>query len=110
MIDNERRDKALHYLIDTDEKAAQARSYMLGLEKQEKTILGLLILDEKGKTGTVPEKDAKARTSPEYKAWLEQYENAVADFEAYRNRRKTAELIIEVWRSELSARKQGMLI
>lgn len=104
MIDTERRDKALQYLIDTDEKAAKARAYMLGLMKQESTIVGSLILQLKG---TVAEKEAGAKTSHEYKCWREDYENAVADFEIYKNRRHTAELIIEVWRSEGANRRQG---
>ena len=39
MIDQDRRDKALQYLIDSDEKAAKARALMLGLEKQEKNYI-----------------------------------------------------------------------
>jgi hypothetical protein len=104
MIDLERRDKALQYLIDTDEKTAKARAYQLGLEKQEKTIIGTLVLASEG---TVAEKEATARTSHEYKCWREDYENAVADYEILKNRRHTAELIIEVWRSEGANRRQG---
>jgi hypothetical protein len=107
MIELERRDKALQYLIDTDEPAAKARAYLLGLEKSEKTIIAVEILDKKGTPGTVPEKDAMARTSHEYKAWKEDYEDAVLDMELYRNRRHTAELIIELWRSEGANRRQG---
>ena len=107
MIDNDRRDKALQYLIDTDVDAAKARAYMLGLDKQEKVILGLELLEQRGKEGTVPEKDAVARNSHEYKAWLEDYQNAVADYETYRNRRHTADLVIECWRSENANRRQG---
>ena len=107
MIDNERRDKALTYLVDTDEKAARARAYMLGLEKAEKTILGQEILTQKGHDGTVGEKEAKARGSSEYHAWRIDYENAVLDYEIYRNRRHTAELICEMWRSENANRRQG---
>lgn len=105
MIDNERRDKALQYLVDTDEPAAKARAFMLGVEKQEKVILGLKIL--KQMSGTVSERDARARTSAEYLEWKAQYENAVADYELCRNRRHTAELVIECWRSENANRRQG---
>lgn len=107
MIDKERRDKALQYLIDTDEPAAKARAYMLGIEKQEKSVIGMEILEQKGKDGTVGEKEAKARTSSAYIAWREDYKNAVADFEIYRNRRHTADLVIECWRSENANRRQG---
>ena len=110
MIDTDRRDKAMAYLAETDKPYAKARAYMLGLEKQEKTIIGLKILEQKGKDGTVGEKEALARTSHEYKCWREDYENAVADYETYRNRRHTADLVIEVWRSEFSAKKQGIIV
>jgi len=109
MIDNERRDKALQYLVDTDVDYAKARAYMLGLEKAEKTIIGMEILAQKGHDGTVAEKDAKARNAQEYRAWREDYENAVADYETYRNRRHTADLIIECWRSENANRRQGSI-
>jgi len=109
MIDEARRDKALQYLIETDVDAAKARAYMVGLDKQEKVILGLEILNQKGKPGTAPEKDGIARNSQEYKAWLEDYENAVADYETYRNRRHTADLVIEMWRSENANRRQGKI-
>lgn len=105
MIDIDRRDKALQYLIDTDEPAAKARAYQLGVEKQEKTILGAEFLNQK--TGPVAEKDAIARNSNEYNCWREDFENAVLDHELYRNRRHTAELIIELWRSENANRRQG---
>jgi len=107
MIDLERRDKALQYLIDTDERAARAKSYMMGLAHQEKTILGQLVLDQRSLDGTVGEKEGRARNSEEYTEWRGKYENAVADYEIYRNRRNTAELIIELWRSENANKRQG---
>ena len=107
MIDQDRRDKALQYLIDTDEKAARARALMLGLEKQEKTVLAVGLLDNPD--GTVAEREARARTSQEYMVWREDYENAVADYEIYRNRRHTADLVIECWRSENANRRQGQV-
>lgn len=109
VIDLSRRDKALHYLMSTDDPAAQARAKMLGLEKQEKTIFGMELLKLKGHDGTVGEKEARARCSESYRAWLEDYENAVADYEIFRNRRKTAELIVECWRSENANRRQGQV-
>jgi len=38
---------------------------------------------------------------------VNEYENAVADAELYANKRKTEELIIEVWRSINAGRRKG---
>lgn len=104
MIDQVRAEKALDYLAHSDEMCAKARSYMLGLERQEKTILSIEILKSQG--SSVQEREAQARTSENYKDWMVKYEGAVYDFEVLRNRRTTAELLIEFWRS-LNANRRG---
>lgn len=104
MIAEDRLQKSLKYLAETDESAAKAKAYMLGLEKQEKSILGIEYLKT---TGTVGERDAEARNSTAYTKWREDYENAVADFELLRNKRATEALIVEVWRSENANRRRG---
>ena len=104
MIKEDRLQKALTYLAETDEPAARAKAYMVGLDKQEKTVLGMELLKV---TGTNPERDGKARNSDSYKQWQEMYQNAVMDYELYRNKRATEELIIEVWRSENANRRRG---
>ncbi|MEW8119893.1 MAG: hypothetical protein AB2792_22250 [Candidatus Thiodiazotropha sp.] len=104
MINEDRLQKALVYLAETDEEAAKARAYMIGLEKNEKTIIGIEYLKTQG---TVPERDARARKSEAYEQWKSDYENAVADYELYRNKRHTEELIVEVWRSENANRRRG---
>lgn len=107
VLDENRRDKALQFLILSDDDAANASAYKIGLEKQEKTILGMELLKLKGKNGTVAEKDAICRNSEAYNEWREKYENAVADYELIRNRRHTADTLIECWRSLNANRRQG---
>ena len=107
MITDERRDKALQFLVNTDESAATSRAYMLGLEKQEKTILATELLKSEQKTG--PLREAEARVSDVYKEWRKVYENALFDFEIAKNRRNTAALVIECWRSENANRRKGNL-
>lgn len=97
-------DSALQYLSSTDESCANARAFQLYLESKEKTILAMALL---GETGTVQERDAKARTCSSYLEWLEQYREAVADYELQRNKRKRAELTIEVWRSQNANMRRG---
>lgn len=104
MIGDEKVTKALKYLAETDEPCAKARAYMEGLKDLEKTILGEVFLDE---GGTIAERDAKARTSAEYHEWRDNCEQARTDYYTMANKRKTAELIVEVWRSENANRRRG---
>ena len=98
-------EKALEYLSQTDEPCALAKSNMEGIKEQKKTILAIELL--KVKEGSVSEKEAKAHSSDDFGVWLDKYEEAVLVYETYRNRRKTAELLIEAWRSINSNRRQA---
>ena len=97
--------KALQYLADTDEPCALARSNMEGLKEQKKTILAIAFLENR--EGTDKTKDAKSCSSEKFKSWCTKYEESVFVYETYRNRRKTAELLIEAWRSINSNRRQA---
>ena len=96
--------QALKYLASTDESCAKARAFQLYLESKEKTILAMTILSAEG---TAQNKDAAARTSATYLEWLEQYREAVTDYELQRNKRRRAELTIEVWRSTNANQRRG---
>ena len=104
VITEDERDKSLAYLASTDLACAKAKSLMLGLEARDKTILATEIM---GKSGTVQEKEASARTSDAYKKWIEDYENSVLEYEILKNRRARAVLIVECWRSENANRRQA---
>ena len=104
MITEQRLTQALKYLAETDEPAAKAKAYMLGLEGQEKTILATQFL---GIEGTVAVRDATARTTQAYATWLTQYKESVYDFEILRNKRSTEALIVEVWRSLNANQRRG---
>ena len=106
-ITEDRMTRALRYLAETDEKVSRAKAYMLGIDKQEKTILAINFLKTEG---TVAEREANSRVSPEYKTWKEEYENAVVDYEILKNKRSTEVLIIEVWRSLNSQRRRGNIV
>jgi len=108
MISTEEVDQCTEYLAGTDEQFARAKAYMNGLDKQEKTILSLNLL--KSVRNTLGLRDAEARTSPDYCHWREKYVAAVYDYELVRNKRITSALVIELYRTELSARKTGMII
>lgn len=108
MISNERLDKCINYLAETDQPYAKAKSFMLGIEHQKNTILGVQQLESDLKA--VANKRADAYTSKAFEEWRREYRDAVYDFEILKNKRVTATLIIDVWRSEFSARKQGIVL
>jgi len=105
MIDISRRDKAMRFLVETDEVAARAKAYMVGLDKQEKTVLAIEILQCKG--SNAQEREAMARVSESYREWLKKHEEAVFDYEKLKNERSSEELIVECWRSENANRRVG---
>ena len=96
---------ALKYLAGTDEPCAKARAYLDGLKEQTKTVFGIEFL--KHNEGTIEEKKSEAYTSLSYTAHLEKIKDAFADYEFMRNKRLTADLMIQVWRSENKHRGQG---
>ena len=95
---------ALQYMADTDAPCAKLTARVKALEFQCKTIRALEYLDA---TGTVAERDALSYASKVFRAFTEDYENAVAEHETIKARRKRAELTIEVWRSLNANRRQG---
>lgn len=107
MISEKRRDQALTYLATTDEPCAAAKSLLMGLDKQEKTVLGVQLLDLAGDKGTVGEKDARCRDSEAHRQWLSDYQDAALDYWTMHNKRSTEALILECWRTEQANRRAG---
>ena len=96
--------RALTHLAATDGPVGVLRARVKGLEYQRKVIYGLAFLDA---TGTVGEREATAYASSTYRAFVEDYENAVAECETMAAKRKRAELTIEVWRSLNANQRRG---
>ena len=98
--------RCLSFLARTDKEEADARALVKALEENKKTIKALAYLQA---DGTNADRENQAHASSEFKKYLEDYENAVADHALISNKRKRAELIIEVWRSINSNRRAGMV-
>jgi len=107
-ITSERRETCLNYLAETDIEYAKAKALMIGLEHQKYTVLSTQQLDSD--YSSIGESKADAYTTKAYRLWRADYRDAVYDFELLKNKRSTATLIVELWRSELSARKAGMIV
>lgn len=98
--------EALTYLSETDESCAKAKAYYMGLDERSKTIKAVEYLRT---VGTVGQREAEAYSSVAYEQHLTELQDANADYETMRNKRLTAELRIEVWRSENANRRKGNL-
>ena len=107
MINEEKLQKALTYLAETDVPCAKARGLLAGFERQEKTIKAIAFLDSTGTKLTMAEREAMAYSSPAYREHTQKIADATTDYEIMRNRRLTAELIVEVWRSMNANRRHG---
>lgn len=104
MISESRVEKALTYLRETDESTAIAKSYMIGLDDQKKTLIASEFINS---VGTQGERMEKARASVNYKKHMEKYKDSVYEYEVLRNRRQTEILVIEVWRSMNANQRKG---
>jgi hypothetical protein len=103
-ISDDRLQKALRYLAETDEPAAKAKALVKALEQRRKTVKAYQFIQA---TGTMAEKEAAAYASAEYEEITEAIENAVADSELYANKRMTESLIVEIWRTVQANRRNG---
>ena len=96
--------KALTYLAETDEPYAVAAAAVKAQEHVLKMAKALEYLEAEG---PVAQRDAIALASDEYRGAVNNYENVVATKEIMANKRKRAELTIEVWRSLNAAHRRG---
>lgn len=100
---SEKVEKAMKYLANTDEPHALAKALVKAMDYKIKTVRALAFLQA---SGTVAEREAQSSASKEYCDFVERYQNAVADYELMENKRTTAQLEIDIWRSlEASRRK-----
>jgi hypothetical protein len=104
MISYERMEKALHYLVDTDDSTASAFALVKKLEDNKKYVLGKEYLQA---AGTVADRNAIAATSDVYQDYLEKIENAWADHKLLENKRATAKIFIDVYRTISANQRNG---
>lgn len=107
MFDIKSVEKAVRYLADTDESCAMAKARMLAGKEHIKTTLATCFLDAPG--SSVKERESEAMASEAYRKVVDDYADAVADYETQKNKRLRAELTIEVWRSVNSAKAKGVI-
>jgi hypothetical protein len=104
MINYDDAEKALRYLVKTDEDAARAKVLYEGLYQQRKTIRAMQFLNA---TGSAAERTEKANASIEYQEHLQLIKDAQIDFEILKNKRDSNVRITDMWRSVNSNQKKG---
>ena len=97
MITDEQVEQALDYLKDSAKRAAVARAQSKTLEKY----LGVVEAQQKGLQGGLSNAAAQdiARASPEYKAALEGWKEAIRQDCEYTMLREAADARIQAWRT-----------
>ena len=103
-ITEDRMDKALRYLVDTDESAASLRAEVERAEYKAKATRDKVFLLEEG---SVAERNAKAGTNGTYDAAMIAYFDALKASDAVRNKRATEAIVIDCWRSLNANRNKG---
>ena len=106
MITEDRAEKAVEYLRDTSEKYGMARGHAAFCSGNLRRVKAMLMLQEK--EGSLGDREARAYASETYLKALEAEEDAIAEYEILRAKREAAQCTIDVWRSQASARKQGV--
>lgn len=104
MINEARVEQALTYLTETDFSCAEAKVNAERWKYTGKRRRAHVILTG---TGTAQVKDASAETNTEVMLADDEYFKCLAEFERMSAKRKTEQLIIEVWRTEQANLRKG---
>jgi len=106
MISDERTERAVEFLRDTAQEYGQLRGRVAYTSANLRRVKSLEMLSREGGVGA---REAEAYASPAYLEAMEDEQNAVAEYETLRAKREAAQMTIEVWRSQNSARKAGVV-
>lgn len=107
MITDAKCEESIHYLHDSDDEAAVAKTDVTKAEDEVKAIESAIFLRVEG---SVEQRKALSRTDAETVKARNEYYSSLLKFERLYNKRKTAERIIELWRSINSNRRAGVQV
>lgn len=105
MVTTDEMERALRWMATTDTESADWRVAMLRAEYMADVAESLAYKLAEGTS--VEDRKKAAKASPEVKKAMEDYFTAVRGYEVLRAQRKTAELLIETWRSVNANRRVG---
>lgn len=106
MITDERAEKAIRFLADTDEKAAIAKTDVQRLEDEIKAVKAAIFMRSEG---SAEARKAEAEVHENTIAARKEYYRALLGHEHVQNKRKTESLVCELWRSVTSNRRAGIV-
>ena len=104
MISQDRLEKALRYLAETDEPIAEAKGEIQRLENLIKRVNYRLFLSA---SGSVEARKAEAGKSEETARLEEELVSATVKYEGLKAKRDTEATVIDVWRPLESSRRKG---
>jgi hypothetical protein len=104
MISQDRLEKALRYLAETDEELAEAEGEVMRCDYLCDLIKDRVFLTSEG---TVAERQARAGSSAELAKAQVEHVSAVVILKKLRAKRETEGTIVEVWRSLNASRRVG---
>lgn len=97
-------EEAIHFIAATDEEYAAVKAGVKAAEHTMKTIKAEQYLLTKG---TVAEREAQAITTEAYRAEVMKMEDLFCMAETLTAKRKSKELMIDVWRTLEATRRRG---
>ena len=106
MIENEQVESALFFIRDHAGLAGKLAGAVKEAEARRKTEMAMAFL---GADGTVAERTATSRVAREVTEAYIDYCEAVADYEKVKLQIKASEMLIDVWRTENSNRRAGIM-
>ena len=106
VISSDRAEKALNFLVDSDHKLALLEGELRNAEQRADIQEQLGFLEANG--ANVREREAKAKTEAKYLAALGDVTRAEIEYKTLKYQRQTADILINMWRTQESTRRAGV--
>ncbi len=106
-ITTEEMEKNVMYLAETDAEMARSKAFFHGLDRQTKTIKAMQFMRSNESSATAREQ--AALVSPSYREHLVRVQDAETDYLTLAEKRATAIVLIDCWRSLNAARNRGSM-
>lgn len=106
VVDQAKMEEALEFLATTDQEYARLRALANGLDRQLKTIRALAFRAA-NRESSVAAREHEACGNPMYTEHLRKIEMVETEFYTLHERRNTAVVTIDCWRSLNAARNRG---
>ena len=104
MITEDRAEKSLRYLAETDEPCAAAKANMERAEFKAKAIRQATFMHM---SGTVAERQALSDVGEDYAEAMTFYFDAIKEYSHMANKRETERIVLDCWRSIQANRRAG---